>query len=209
MRHVISSRLLVLGALVALGAACYTDRIDNIRSFGTVVTLVDSQAPLRAARTFAMPDTIVVIRGMDILTHAHDSEILARIRSKFIAAGWIEVDPRRIRPDVVVLTSALAQEHTGTVSTAWWGPWGYWPGWPTAYGSDWIWGVPGTEFEFTYATGTLIITMLDVNDADAGGRRIPALWVAAVNGVLTVAAVDGALIGIDQAFVQSPYLVRP
>ena len=140
----------------------------------------------------------------------NDAEILARIRAKFIAAGWIDVTGLQgVRPDVVVLTSALAQEHTGTVYDAWWGSWGYWPGWPTAYGSDWIWGVPGTEFEFTYFTGTLIITMLDVNDADATQRRIPALWLAAINGVLTSSAVDGALNGINQAFVQSPYLVRP
>lgn len=202
--------MLVLGALVAFSAACYSDRIDSISTFGTVVTLVDSQAPLRAARSFAMPDTIVVIRGTDILTHDHDAEILARIRARFIAAGWIDVTGiQGARPDVVVLASALAQEHTGTVYDAWWGPWGYWSGWPVAYGSDWIWGVPGTEFEFTYFTGTLIITMLDVNDADATERRIPALWLAAINGVLTSSAVDGALNGINQAFVQSPYLVRP
>jgi hypothetical protein len=61
---------------------------------------------------------------------------------------------------------------------------------------------------FTYDTGTLLITMLDVQHGDASSRRVPLLWAAGVSGVLTSSSLQGALEGIDQAFTQSPYLER-
>jgi hypothetical protein len=50
--------------------------------------------------------------------------------------------------------------------------------------------------------------MLDVRHGDESSKRIPLLWAAAINGVLTSSSLDGALAGVDQAFVQSPYLER-
>lgn len=203
---------LVISAGAGGLGACYFNRISDVRDLATVTTIVDSQVPLRDARTYAMPDTVIHAKratGAGLIGHESDDEILARIRQGFAAYGWREItDVAAERPDVVVLATAFEQTNVGVAYTSWWGDWGYWPGWP-AYGPEWGWGFPTDAVVFTYETGTLALIMLDTVHDDPAARRVPALWAAAINGVLTQTSVAGALLGIDQAFAQSPYLQRP
>jgi len=61
-----------------------------------------------------------------------------------------------------------------------------------------------------YEVGTLVITMVDLRAPRETTKRVPVLWVAAVNGVLGDSPVlPRVLTGIDQAFAQSPYLRIP
>lgn len=195
-----------------IATSCYPNQITSLQQLASVTTLVDSQAPLRNARTFALPDTIVhplSASGAGLIGHENDAAILARVRDQLAALGWREiVDVNAARPDVVVLTAVLEQTNTGVAYAGWWGNWGWWPGWPVSYGADWIWGYPANAVTFTYETGTLLITMLDVQHGDETLKRVPLLWAAGVSGVLTANSLSGALSGIDQAFTQSPYLER-
>jgi hypothetical protein len=201
----------ILGATILVGA-CYPDEINSVSDLASVTTLVDSQAPLRAARTYAMPDTVLHSlrrQGANVIGHDADPAILASIRGHFALLGWREVtDVQSERPDVVVLVGVFEDTNTGVAYTGWWGDWGYWPGWP-AYGPDWAWGYPGGAVTFTYESGTLVLVMLDVRGGDTTLKRVPILWAAGIEGVITTTAVQGALAGIDQAFAQSPYLERP
>ena len=198
-------------ALVAAAAGCYPDQITSTTQLASVTTLVDSQTPLRRARTFALPDTIIHSKqlGAAAITRAGDAQILAQIRSGLLAFGWQEItDVAAQRPDVVVLTAVLEQTNTGVFYSDWWANWGWWPGWPVGYGPDWVWTSPANAVAFTYSTGTLLITMLDIQHGNTSTRRVPLLWAAGVQGVLTASSLNGALTGIDQAFAQSPYLER-
>ncbi|HKW49374.1 MAG TPA: DUF4136 domain-containing protein [Gemmatimonadaceae bacterium] len=207
-------RALVTVIVLALGAgsaSCYPDQITSTTQLASVTTLVDSQAPLRAAHTFALPDTIIHSKqiGAAAITRAGDAQIIARIRDGFLALGWQEVtNVAAQRPDVVVLTAVLEQMNTGVFYSDWWANWGWWPGWPVGYGPDWVWTSPTNAVAFTYSTGTLLITMLDIRHGNTAGKRVPLLWAAGVQGVLTASSLSGALTGIDQAFAQSPYLER-
>jgi uncharacterized protein DUF4136 len=206
--------LATLIALVLLAAAtsCYPDQITSTTQLASVTTLVDSQTTLRTAHTFALPDTIIHSKqpgGVSVITHAGDAEIIAQIRAGLVAFGWQEItDVAARRPDVVVLTAVLEQTNTGVAYSDWWANWGWWPGWPVGYGPDWAWASPGNAIAFTYQTGTLLITMLDIQHGNMSTRRVPLLWAAGVSGVLTASSFNGALTGIDQAFSQSPYLER-
>ena len=52
--------------------------------------------------------------------------------------------------------------------------------------------------------------MVDLRAPRQTTKRVPVLWVAAINGVLTDNSVlPRVLTGIDQAFDQSPYLRIP
>ncbi|HEY2379281.1 MAG TPA: DUF4136 domain-containing protein [Gemmatimonadaceae bacterium] len=201
-------------ALVAVATSCYPDQITSTTQLASITTLVDSQAPLRNARTFALPDTIIHSMslngtGTGTITHAGDAEIIATIRSGLLAFGWQEVTNVAVqRPDVVVLTAVLEQTNTGVFYPDWWANWGWWPGWPVSYGADWVWTSPVDAVAFTYQTGTLLIAMLDVEHGNTSTKRVPLLWAAGVSGVLTPSSFNGALAGIDQAFAQSPYLER-
>jgi hypothetical protein len=204
---------LIVPALVIVMTSCYPDQITSTTQLSSVTTLVDSQAPLRAARTFALPDTIIhsmslTGTGTGTITHAGDADILAAIRSGLLLFGWQEVNVSVERPDVVVLTAVLEQTNTGVAYTDWWANWSWWPGWPAAYGPDWVWTSPVNAVAFTYQTGTLLITMLDIQHGNMSTKRVPLLWAAGVSGVLTASSFTGALAGIDQAFAQSPYLER-
>jgi len=201
----------VLG-FVVLAGACYPHEIDSVTDLASVTTVVDSQAPLRNARTYAIPDTVIHSRrqqGANVIGHEADAQLLASIRGHFALLGWREItDLQAERPDVAVLAIVFEQTNTGVAYTDWWSDWGYWPGWP-GYGPDWAWGVPGTAVEFTYETGTLALVMLDLRGGDTTLKRVPLLWAAGIQGVVTTTAVQGTLAGIDQAFAQSPYLERP
>jgi hypothetical protein len=204
---------LAIPALVcAAVVACYPDQMDSFTQTASVTTLVDSQAPLREARTFALPDTIVaVIRGVGVAAIAGEDQILTRIRESLILRGWKDVtDIRAEKPDVVVLTAVIEQGNAGVAYGDWWAAWGFWPGWAGAYGADWVWSTPDGAVVFTYETGTLLITMLDRNHDDRTNKRVPVLWAAGVNAVLATSPIniDLAIAGVDQAFAQSPYLVR-
>jgi hypothetical protein len=200
--------------ICAATVGCYPDQMNLLTQTVSVTTLVDSGAPLKAARTFAMPDTIVVVNrgGAGVIDRDGENEILARIRESFISRGWRDVTSIRAEtPDVVILTAALEQSHEGVAYGDWWSAWGYWPGWAGAYGPDWVWAVPGGTVTFTYESGTLLIVMLDRHHDDTAEKRVPVLWAAGVNGVLAtpVFNLDVAIGGVDQAFAQSPYLNRP
>jgi hypothetical protein len=207
---------LTIPALVCAAAvACYPDQMDSLTQTASVTTLVDSQAPLRDARTFAMPDTIVAVNGVagvvGVVGHDSEKQILTRIRESLISRGWRDVtDIRAEKPDVVVLTAVVVQGHTGAAYGDWWSAWGFWPGWGVTYSADWVWSSPDGTVTFTYETGTLLITMLDRHHDDTINKRVPLLWAAGVNAVLVppTANLDLAIAGIDQAFAQSPYLVR-
>ena len=205
------ARVLSLLATMALSIACYPDSISEVQQLSSVTTLVDSGPPLQGARTYSLPDTVIhSVRavGADLIGHENDDRILARIRAGFATYGWREItDPVAERPDVVVLATVFEQTNTGVLYSDWWAQWTFWPGWP-AYGPEWFWGVPTGAVEFTYETGTLALVMLDIRNGVESEKRVPALWIAAINGVVTQSAVEGALSGIDQAFTQSPYLRR-
>ena len=133
-------RLLVIGAAASIAAAgCYPNQQDvtSVSDFASVTTLVDSQAPLRAARTFALPDTVIHVsigEATPTTSHDGDTRILDRIRAGFIAFGWREItDVRAAGADVVILTAVLEREQTGVAYPGWGSSWGYWPGWPAGY----------------------------------------------------------------------------
>jgi hypothetical protein len=201
-----------LGALLVGGlGACYPSEIDGIVEATSIVTVVDSQQPLRDARTFAMPDTIIHAlraQGTGAIGHEGDPQVLARIRANFQVAGWREItDLNAERPDVAVIAILFEQTNTGVAYTGWWGDWGYWAGWP-AYGADWSWGYP-TTVTFNFESGTLALVMLDLRGGNPTFKQVPLLWVAGIEAAVVTSTVDDVLAGIDQAFAQSPYLVRP
>ena len=60
---------------------------------------------------------------------------------------------------------------------------------------------------YTYRTGTLLVTMIDVRAQRADTKTIPMLWAAGLDGLVGDASTMARIhAGIDQAFEQSPYL---
>jgi hypothetical protein len=176
-----------------------------------VTTLVDSSTvSLEAARTFAVPDTVVALDDGTI-DHSADGAIVAQVRQNLTALGWREV--RGIAqglPDVVVVVGATTRVEVGVSYGSWYGAWGWMPYWGAPADPSWVWGAPVAAIPYTYEVGTLVLTMVDLRAPRETTKRVPVLWVAAVNAVLSSETnLSDALTGIDQAFTQSPYLRIP
>ncbi len=206
-------RLAVVAPALTLWAAtaCYPDQLNTVPDLASVVTVVDSSGTaLRSARTFSLIDTVMHARrapGANVIGHESDATILSTIRNGFLADGWREItNPGQQRPDVVVLCIVFERVNTGVFYGGWWNDFAYWPGWP-AYGPDWTWGVPGAV-QFDFVTGALAVVALDLRNGDPTRKRVPVLWAGVVSGVVTLNAVEGTVVGIQQMFRQSPYLRR-
>jgi len=205
--HVVATALVVVSGLVA---ACDSGPL-NPNNIGWVTTLVDSAPPaLQTARTFAVPDTIVALNG-GTFNHAQDKAIAAEVRSQFLSLGWIQrADTTGPKPDVVIVMGTNTRTEVGISYADWFPNYGWIPYWCTPADPSWVWGAPAGAIAYVYEVGTLVITMIDLRAPRQTTKRVPVLWVAAVNGVLTDAPILARVAtGIDQAFAQSPYLRIP
>ncbi len=196
--------------------ACYPGEVTSIAELDIVVTAHDDTVTFTSFTTYGLLDSVVHIDLEDnandsLLNRDNDALILARVRAGIEGMGYVEeMDPANTTPDVILLVGALAVEKDAYFSYGWWPYYGWYPYYPCCYGPGYGWGYPGGGVgSVTYATGTLVITMLDPARPGTGVDLAPILWVAGINGLL-----EGSTAGlttritnlIDQAFRQSPYL---
>ncbi len=194
----ISIVLLFLALAVGL-YSCYPG--DEITAADTdiVATFFDKEADFSTKLTFSIPDEIIRIdENGDPINDpgVNDQLALNRIKSNLVQAGFTEItDPDSITnvPDVLVI--AFANQST-------WVSGGCYSSWYSWYYPYYGWCYP---VYYTYDIGTLLIVMIDPSE----NRN--ALWVAALNGILedtNAGIADRLTDGIDQAFIQSPYLYK-
>src|SRR5262245_36761960 len=199
---------LVCGAGLAIAVAGCSpgSDVENIADLDTVTTLFSPGADFKTPFRFTVVDSITQLGDMPVtITPPQHQAIIDRIRADMITAGWTEVANPSMsdQPDVAIQPGVTTSTSSGV---AYWPPyWGWYPGYP-AY-CCWGWG--GWATAYSYTTGTLVMAMLDLKHPDA--TSVPVMWLGAVNGVLgssTASNQSRIANGIDQAFQQSPYLVK-
>jgi Domain of unknown function (DUF4136) len=197
-------------------AACHPGEPTAASQFDVVATAHDDTVNYGAILTYIMPDSVVEIVPPESaatalpFNHDYDPLILEGIATKFAELGYTRLpsfDPGN-PPDVVVTVRGVAVENTDIyVSYPWYPYWG-WYGWPCCYGGGWGVGYPVVT-AVEYDVGTIVVDMWDIRRADPAAERIPAIWVAALRGLLEGSAADAPFRidqAIDRAFSQSPYL---
>ncbi len=126
-------------------------------------------------------------------------------------------------PDIMIAVAAIC---VTTVSVGYWYP--YYPGWgwgwyknssadrgtnywyggyPGYYPPGWGWG--GVPYYSSYTTGTLLMEMSNPADYRIidNDTVVPMYWAGGIQGVLSSGSNTSRITkGIDQAFLQSPYL---
>ena len=202
-------------ALAALLASCTPETgLKTAEDYDVVVTLYDREADFGSIRTYLMPDSIVHFEDPQSpgkeLSRDYDDLILERVEYNLQAIGYRkETDPDDNDPDIIVMVSATSSQWQA-LNYSWlprWGWWGQWPGSTT----DWYFQSPyyGRGSVYSFSTGTLLIDMGDVRDADGDAEDMDGIWTAAMNGILTEESSNAPqrLVDfIDRAFDQSPYL---
>lgn len=221
MKHALAYGPIFLGltALSALGAACYPGEPTSVAELDVVATTHEDSVDFGTIQTFVMPDSVVAIVPPESVAtalpfnHAYDQLILDGVASHLAAIGYTRLPTFDANnpPDVVVLIKGIAVRNTDIyVTYPWWGYWG-WYGWPCCYGPGWGVGYPVVTAT-QYDVGTIVIDMWDIRRSDPVGMQIPAIWVAALRGLLEGSSADAPSRidqAVDRAFSQSPYLGRP
>lgn len=184
---------------------CYPAGPEFVEDLDVVYSSFDEEYDFKSKGTYAMPDKIVIDVEIDkgdttfvYMKDAFAVPILQSIASNMEKLGWTRVAVDK-NAEVLVTPAGMS---TTTVFYSYWYDWwygGYYGGWGG-------WYYPPYYSVSSYTTGSLIITMADPN-IESAIEKTPTIWISAMNGVLTGGGdINRVISGIDQAFVQSPYL---
>jgi len=206
--------------LLGLGSACYWVPTEQERlESAVVVSARDPAADLGAFRSFYLRPDIRVLEETDDIPIGDEMEripeplaepMLSATRSNLVERGYVEgatSDDADLAVELVYVRGVQSDFYC-----TYWGDWAYW-------------GYPGWSYYFPYPCGTnswhsgmLTIHIVDLAAAKAEREAAPGstgiirgVWFSGVYGAevesvsfVTARAIDG----IDEAFAQSPYLVR-
>jgi hypothetical protein len=203
-------------AVWSLSTACHPDEPTSAAELDVVATAHEDSVNFGAIQTYVMPDSVVeIVPPESVATalpfpHQHDQLILDGVASHMEALGYVRLPTFDAAnpPDVVLTVRGVAVQNTDIyVSYPWWGYWG-WYGWPCCYGPGWGVGYPivtGVQYD----VGTIVVDMWDARRANDTAQVIPAIWLAALRGLLEGPDADAQFRitrALDRAFSQSPYL---
>ncbi len=222
--YVIKTRqLLGFGLFAIFLLGCYPQGAEYIDELDLVVTVQDDDTNYSQFQTYFIPDTIAYVSGDedDELDEAAQLRIISKIVENMNAYGWerlTEEEAEANGTDVVVLGTVIDNLNVA-IGGGWWDWWGWWPGWgwyPPFPPGGWYPGYPGYccyNQIYAWREGTLIVEMVDPNngidEGDNDPDPLPLLWMGGLNGLLegSQSSIEARTDrGIDQMFVDSPYL---
>jgi hypothetical protein len=203
----------LLGGVILLsGCYNYEDSAD-INDLDLVATNYQKDYNFNAKKTFALPDSVVLISGEgfdgtnEYAKQSYAKPMLDAIRFNMTKYGWKEelVDSLA---DVIILPSVSQTTNVYYYYSYsywnWYYPGGYYPG-------GWGWYYPGYYYPPTtssYKTGSMFIQMTDPSNA-ANSDQLPVVWTGLINGLAegSTASIQARIkTTVDQAFTQSSYL---
>ncbi|RAJ06593.1 uncharacterized protein DUF4136 [Chitinophaga skermanii] len=200
--------LLSLSLLLLLGACRKTPDLDKLSGNFVVQTDKAPGVAFTDYKTYYISDTMAYISTDpkdSILVDDNAKAIVSQIKSNMAAMGYTFV-ARDKNPDLGINTLAVKNVNVGVVYPGWW--WGY-PG----YWDPWYWGWYYPYYypwsvAYSVTTGSVIAELIDLKHVNEQ-QKLQVVWTMSLNGALGSSAstnLQRALNGIDQAFVQSPYL---
>jgi hypothetical protein len=197
--------IMLLAFTSVLVTSCYQDYGLTSSDYDIVATFKEDANDFQAYKTndatFFMSPSIKRltdnIGGITDQPGPYDTQILAEIERQMIANGYTKVDSLQ-QPDVFISVGVTSSENVVYYP-------GYWGGY---YGWYYPWyGYGG--YAYSYTTGSLFVTMIDLNKYDEGNKISGAVWAGALNGMLEDSDANilaRTLSSIDKMFEQSPYL---
>lgn len=183
-------------------ASCWTESFDNISEYDAVVTVYDPSFDFQQARTYAMPDTVY-----DLSDHSYDPGneptswdelILAETAAQMAQAGYTRVYAPEDAAVVVLVGIVISETWVMSGTHPWWSDY-YWY-------DEWFFYYPSSAYPVSLTTGSIIIVMLDAEDADLELRESAVVWGAGMRGLQGDSSADRIQWAIEQSFVQSQYL---
>jgi len=199
-RVIYPALLLAMIGLIIASCSKYPTYTVNTSDLDMVWTNYDESAIFAEYKTYFVPDSIILDEDLDAddkkaLQEYYDA-VLVEVDRNMAALNYVKVDSVG-NPDLGIGISIITRT-TYVVSYSYW--WYYPP----------YWGYPGYSYMGSYEEGAVILDMADLKNAELGTQKFTALWSALIGGVLSGSSntmISNRMIGgIDQAFIQSPYL---
>lgn len=199
--------------LVVAQAGCYPDGPEYAEELDLVYTNYYNQFDFKSKRTFAIPDSVILITGdvfedpdgdgkPQFANPTYSTQVLNKLKENMAANGWTLVNKSN-DPDVVLLVSAMT-----TTNIYYYYDYYYWGWW---YGGYYGWYYPGwyyPPYVTGYRSGSIFIQMTELKGLRQGDNAAVA-WNCIINGLAEGSTADISTRiqrGVDQAFAQSPYL---
>ena len=191
---------------MSLFACRKTPDLDQLTNDFVVQTSKQPDANFGSYKTYYISDTIALktTNPLDTLwTDAGAKQLVDAVKANMAARGYTLV-PKLSRPELGLGLTAIKDLNVGVVYPGWW--WGYYGGCYWYY----YCGYPPYYYGgvvYTIPTGTLILDMIDLKNAEAD-HKLYVPWSSVMSGGLGNTSNDLQLgtDAINQAYEQSPYL---
>jgi len=194
---------------VVMLAGCYKDpAYEDLSSNFTVATNRDLQSDFGTYKTYFISDTVAFRSSTSkdsILPAAEAKKLVDVVKSNMASRGYTFV-PKSAKPDLGINLGALKDIDVGVIYPGWWYGYGGWWG-----GGYWGWYYPYYyPYSVTYVitSGSVVLDVVDLKNA-AANQKLVIIWTAYVGGGLattTSVNTELAINGLNQAYVQSPYV---
>ena len=204
-----------IGALVVFAIACRPGNYTYYEETDLILSIQEPGRDFSQFQTYGLWPEVqdlsdIAEDAIDINHGVVDPVLLDAVQANMDDAGWTQVaDPQADNPDVVAVIGVVASNNWYFYSYYYWYDyyWWYYPGYYPPY-------YPG-GYVVNYPSGSVIVMLMrpqeqEPPDAD-GNVFVPIIWTGVVWGELSDSSssnLDRMVSGIDQAFVQSPYLDR-
>ena len=178
-----------------------------------VYTAHDSGTDFSAINTYFLPDSILVIGNSDQNEYwkGEDAlEIIGVVENGMDNAGYTRTN-EKADANVGLQLSYVRQEtyFVGYNNPYWW--WYYPYCWAPGYWGDWAgWHYPDSVY-YAYTAGSLLVEMVNLDADPSGNKKLPVIWDSFIGGLLTSNSelnLQRTIDGVEQAFIQSPYLAK-
>ena len=200
--------ILLLGMLFIGSCTFYPSNTELNEEQLVDITKYDVTADFKSFNTFAIVDSISVIKNNDsshVLT-PEAQQILNRIIQNMETRGYTRVTKDE-NPDLAINVSVIE------VTNVYYYPGWYWTYW--GYYDPYYWGYPGHYYWYPYyppviayySTGTVIIDLLDLKNAPIHDNKLYLIWTAYIRALMNYNhSMEDLLENIDQCFIQTPVL---
>lgn len=208
----LSSLALVFGLAALIG--CAPGLPEDVTTLDVVYTNFNPQFDFGQGTTFAIPENVVIISDIPIqpgqqppfIDFVAGRSILGAVRANMLARGFTQVS-QFDNPDYILLPSVI-EDNSMIFDYDWW----FWDWWYPNLGAGLGWVYPGYQplVVTSVSTGSLLIQFVNMKSS-LPSNQLEVDWVAIVNGALTgsqTSNTDRAVLGVNQAFIQSPYIQK-
>lgn len=208
-------RILAVALLGIAAASCQKEpSASGLNNDNLVYTAYDEGTDFASFDTYFIPDSILLIGNTDKAEYWKDADaqqLIATVVDNLDARNYTRVEDKAAAQLGLQLSYvSRVTYYVGYNYPYWWGHYPYY--WGPGYWGDWLgWYYPYPVL-YGYRTGSLLVEMVNLEgDADAGSKQLPVVWDCFLGGLLTAddeLNLQRTVDGLNQAFVQSPYLAQ-